>query len=37
MTDLAQKHAIDVQLTSIKCGALYGALSGVILLVEAFL
>ena len=27
MNDLAQRHAIDVQLLSIKCGALYGALA----------
>ena len=27
MTDIQQKHAIDVQLLSIKCGALYGALA----------
>jgi hypothetical protein len=34
MNDLAQRHAIDVQLLSIKCGAVYGALAfaGLILL-----
>lgn len=27
MTDVAQKHAIDVQLLSIRCGVIYGALA----------